>query len=255
MSAVEFGELVQEKNTVMRERRLAGPRGRAAADESGSRDRVVGRAERPRPNQPVGVHSGDAVDPRHFDRLRVRHRRQDRRQPASEHRLARAGRPLEQQVVRARRRDLEREQRDLVTTDIRESGPCTRRSWLCGLRYGRQAPTGHGVDRSAEAGHAGDRQPVDECRLRARSRGTIRRGIPARVRLPRRRAPRRSHASRRRATARRTPRRRRAHRAALAARRQDRERHRGVEAGPGLAQERRGEVGGDPPLRELVARS
>ena len=51
---------------------------------------------------------GDRLDARDLDRLVGVERRQDRRQPAREHRLAGARRALQEQVVAARRGDLER---------------------------------------------------------------------------------------------------------------------------------------------------
>ena len=48
------------------------------------------------------------MDPRHLERLVARERRQDRRQPPGEHRLARPRRAAEQQVVAAGRGDRQR---------------------------------------------------------------------------------------------------------------------------------------------------
>jgi hypothetical protein len=69
---------------------------------------VVRSSKWPGLDEAGGVQAGDAVDPGHLDRLGARHRRQDRGHPAREHRLAGAGRPLEQEVVPAGGGDLER---------------------------------------------------------------------------------------------------------------------------------------------------
>ena len=67
--------------------------------------------------------------------------RQDPRQPAREHRLARAGRPGEQQVVAARRGDLEGPARPLLAAHVGEVGHVRERLEVVGrlLRLGRVA--------------------------------------------------------------------------------------------------------------------
>ena len=69
---------------------------------------MVRRPERPLRRQAVDPKvADDALHTRDLDRLAPCHRRQDRRKPPGQHRLATAGRPLEQDVVAAGRGDLE----------------------------------------------------------------------------------------------------------------------------------------------------
>ena len=106
--AGELRQLVEEQHAAVGERRLAGLRRVGAADEPGRGDRVVRRAERARGDEPGrAAQAGDGLDPRDLDRLLGRERRQDRRQPPRDHRLAGARRALEEQVVPARGGDLE----------------------------------------------------------------------------------------------------------------------------------------------------
>ena len=67
-------------------------------------------------------HAGDRVDPHHLERLARLERRQDRRQPASEHRLARSGRAGEQKVVTAGGGELERAAGALLAADVGQVG-------------------------------------------------------------------------------------------------------------------------------------
>jgi hypothetical protein len=64
--------------------------------------------------------AGDAVDARHFDRLGMLERGQDRGQPLREHRLTGSGWPAEQAVVGARRGDRERFHRARLTAHVAE---------------------------------------------------------------------------------------------------------------------------------------
>jgi len=116
--SLEFGKLVQEQNPVVGERCLAGPGRRSAADQPGSRNRVVRGSERTRANQAAGVEAGHAVDPGHLERLAPAHCGQNRRKAPRQHRLAGAWRSLEQQVVSPRSGDLQREQRRGVTAYV-----------------------------------------------------------------------------------------------------------------------------------------
>jgi hypothetical protein len=63
-----------------------------------------------------------AGDPQDLDGLAFRERRQDRRDPPRRHRLARAGRPDEQQVVSAGRRDLQRAPQDRLSSQVAQIG-------------------------------------------------------------------------------------------------------------------------------------
>ena len=217
---------------------------------------MVRRAEGTFRDQPARVHAGDAVDPRHLDRLGARHRRQDRRQPAREHRLAGPGRPLEQQVVAACGRDLEREQRRGVAADVSQIGAPRRAPVKPGSRPEAPAPARRRAPRRprARCRHRPPRAlrrapprglaPAARAASRARRMGSLRDGQrPGRVAqlAAQRQLP--EHGVR-------VERLRRD----LAARREHGQRQRRVEPGTHLAQERRREVGGDPALRELEPR-
>ena len=96
----EFRQLVEEEDAVMGERGLARPHPDAAADHRRHRGRVMRAPERPPRGQPaIADLAGDRGDHRHFEELGRRERRQDRRQPARQHRLAGAGRPDHQNIV------------------------------------------------------------------------------------------------------------------------------------------------------------
>ena len=164
---LELGELVEKQDAVMGERRLAGPRRRSAAHQPGRRDRVVRRAERPRVHEAGGVQPRDAVDPRHLDRLGPAHRRQDRRDPPREHRLAGPRRALEQQVVAAGGGDLERQQRGGVAPDVGQVGLGRRAGASVGRRCRqrwRGRPREH-LRRGSQARHPGDLESFHERRL------------------------------------------------------------------------------------------
>ena len=60
------------------------------------------------------------IDPRRFQRFFERQRRQDRRQPAAEHGLARTGRAEEQNVVRPGGGDGQRSLDVLLSADVTE---------------------------------------------------------------------------------------------------------------------------------------
>ena len=105
----------------MREADLARARHRAAADDGRSRGAVVRRAKRRRTDEPCdGKRSRDGMDPRHLERLGARKRREDRRQPSSEHRLPGSRWAREQEVVRACRRDLECTATAFLSADVLE---------------------------------------------------------------------------------------------------------------------------------------
>ena len=106
----EFRQLVQEQDAQMGEAHLARMRQAAAADEGGMGHGVMGRAERARGHE-AGRESdrrpGHAPHGGDLDRFLERRRGQDGRQAAGQHGLAGAGRAEHQDVVRARRGDLE----------------------------------------------------------------------------------------------------------------------------------------------------
>ncbi len=106
----ELAQLVEEQRTAVGERHLSGAQpGGPAPDQGGGRRRVMGRPERAVPGQPVLRRvPGDRMDACHLERLAGVERRQDRREPSRQHRLAGTGRAGEQYVVPAGRCDLER---------------------------------------------------------------------------------------------------------------------------------------------------
>ncbi len=118
-------------------------------------------------NQPAAVQPRDAVHPRHLERLGPRHRRQDRRQPPRQHRLAGPGWSLQQQIVPAGRGDLQRLQRNPVTAHVRQIGLRRNLRRRChrsrGCRW--QTPTGDGVDRRPQATDRQHPESVDQRRL------------------------------------------------------------------------------------------
>ena len=90
--ALEFGQLVQKQDAVVRQADFAGTRQRAAADQPRIGNGVVRRAERPGADQSVLLReqARDGVDLGGLDRFVEAHRRQDRRQPPRQHGLARS---------------------------------------------------------------------------------------------------------------------------------------------------------------------
>ena len=111
---------------------------------------------------------GRAVDLRDLERLLEAGRRQDPGQATGEHRLAGARRADHEQVVAARRGDLERPLGVLLAADVGEVGPLgaraggVRRRRL--RRIGRPA-TVQEVGEPRQRGDAGDLDPLDQCRL------------------------------------------------------------------------------------------
>ena len=255
---LELGKLVEKQDAMVGQRRLAGPGWRPAAHQPGGRDRVVRSPERPRLHEPAGVQPGDAVDPRHLDRLGPAHRGQDRRDPPGEHRLARSRRALEQEVVAAGGRDLERQQGSGVAPDIGQVG-LDRRGGGDRAAGSRRQRRGRAAREDLCGGpqgrHSGDLEPLDERGLAgalARDDQTLEPG--AACALGDRQGPRRvaQVAAQRQLAEYRVGTQR--VRRNLLARREHAERERRVEPRPDLAQERRREVRGDPSLGELEAR-
>ena len=119
--AAELGQLVEEQHAAVRERDLARAQRSAAAAHARVRRAVVWRAEHRSVEQArAPERPGRAVDARRFERGVELERRQDSRQPPREQRLAAAGRPDQQQVVRARGGDLERALRALLAVHVGE---------------------------------------------------------------------------------------------------------------------------------------
>ena len=158
----ELGQLVQEEHAPVREADLTRPRHRAAADHGRRRGAVVRRPERRRGDEARAgrERAGHRVDPRHLERLVVRQRREDRRQAAGEHGLARARRPREQEVVRTGRRQLERPAAAFLPADVPEVGQGRRGGARLVGRSGSDLLVAAQVaDRLGEVPHAHDLDP------------------------------------------------------------------------------------------------
>jgi hypothetical protein len=99
--AGKLGEFVEKEQTIVRERDFAGPRDRAAANQSGIGDGVVRRAIRaPADQAAAGIkNSGDTVNLRRLQGFFKRERRQNRGHALGEHGFAGTGRPNHQYVV------------------------------------------------------------------------------------------------------------------------------------------------------------
>ena len=122
--ARKLRQLVHEENAEVREGDLARARARAAADDRGRRRAVMGRTKRRRRDERPArrQQAGDRVDAGDLESLLPRQCRQDARQPPRQHRLARSGRPHEQEVVRAGSGDLERTSSAFLSAYLREIG-------------------------------------------------------------------------------------------------------------------------------------
>ncbi len=104
----EFRQLVQKQHPAMGQGNLSGARVGPAAHQAVVRHGVMRRAKRAAGNQPLPVQQArHAVDGGHIQRLLEGERRQHRGYALGQHGLAAAGRADEQQVVCARRRDLD----------------------------------------------------------------------------------------------------------------------------------------------------
>src|SRR5690242_7342579 len=88
-------------HTRMRKAGLAGPDAGPSADDRGGRCAVVRRAERRRAHERMlgRKEPRDRMDARDLERRCVVERREDAGQAASEHGLARAGGPCEEEVL------------------------------------------------------------------------------------------------------------------------------------------------------------
>src|SRR5262245_55657451 len=105
----------------MRKADFAGLHFEPAAHKSGHGCRMMRVAERAHTrNRSVAKLAREALDHRDFERLARIERWEQAREPAREHRLARARRTDHQHVVAAGGRDLERALRGLLTFDVLE---------------------------------------------------------------------------------------------------------------------------------------
>jgi len=253
--AGELAQLVEEEDATVRQRDLPWAGARAPADEARGRDRVVRRPKRPFGGDPSGADARDAVDAGDLDRLVERRRRKDAREAAGQHRLPHPGRPDHQQVVPAGRGDLERAARVRLPADVGEVG--ARRAGRRGLR----APRGIGAPAPVEKVHdplealdPEDVEPVHQGGLGGVRDRHDQLGV-ARPPGPERHGQGAEHRSEPAAQGEFA-----AHRVALetlpghlGAGREEGDGERQIERGAGLAQVRRGEIGGDPLERELAA--
>ena len=136
---------------MVRETHLARARHAAAADEPRRRDGVVRRSKRTRRERRARrrQQAGHRVDRRHLERLVLGERRQDRRQPARQHRLPRPGRTDQQARVTAGRRDLERALRRVLPDDVGEVGAVVRGRGAIGRLRVHERPTLQRLDQLA----------------------------------------------------------------------------------------------------------
>ena len=200
--------------------------------------------------------AGDRVDRRHLERFVERQRRQNARQPARQHRLARAGRADEQQVVAAGRGDLERPPRQRLPAHVGQVDVAVRarRHVAAGSAAGpaRRALGCSARTASASDAHGQHAQAGDDGGFRCVARGSSSARVPSR----RGRDGDRQHAARRagscrRATARRArSTSRMSRRATTPVRREDAERDRQIERRARLAHVGRRQIHRDAMRRE-----
>ena len=179
----------------MREARLARPQVRPAADDRRGRGAVVRRAERRRRRRAAASPSTSPAT----EWIRVTSSAAAGSsggripgQPAREHRLPRAGRPAEEQVVAARGGELERAPGAFLAAHVgevrrRSSGRAVRRERLLGLQLQLAAQVGGRLGEVPDR----DRGDASESRL-ARGVGRTEEALePRAAALPRRRRGRR----------------------------------------------------------------
>ncbi len=155
--ALELGQLVEEQDAQVRERHLAGPGARAAADDRRDRGRMMGVAEGALARQSVFRElARQAVDHVHFQDLARVHGRHQPRQARRQHRLAGAGRAHHQQVVTARGGDLDGPFRGLLALDIAHVGVGLARCHHLGLRRRQHLGSLEVVDDGEKVGRGQD---------------------------------------------------------------------------------------------------
>ena len=181
-------DLVKEQDPVVCQAHLSRPEETTPpAQKPGRGDRVVGRTEGPLLEEPpTREQPGHGVKPGGLQRLRPRHPRQDRRQPAGEHRLAGSWRPHEQRVVASGGGDLQRPPRDALSPHLREvqagrpkwPGLACCRERMGGLRLPRAPKEPH--DFAEGVGAATTSTPSTRAASAAFASGTTTPGTPAR---------------------------------------------------------------------------
>jgi len=138
----ELSQLVEQEHAVMREARLAGPRPDSTAYDRRRGGGVMRGAERRFVHDPAprSQEAGHGVDPRHLERFLPGQRREDAGQATREHRLTRAGRACEEEVVATRRGNLEGTPGALLAANVTEirMRPLQER-WTLDDRFWREA--------------------------------------------------------------------------------------------------------------------
>ena len=152
---IEFGQLIQKQHAVMGKRNLARSGADAAADHGRHGGGMMRRAERPAIRQsPFRQLAADRGDHRHFQQFARHQRRQDRRQPRGQHRLAGTGRADHQQIVATGSGHFERPLGGLLPLDVGKVRQVGGRRLQGGLRAGEHLRAakmvGHG-DQAARA--------------------------------------------------------------------------------------------------------
>ena len=239
----------------MSEARLTWTRpGRAASDDRRRRRRVMRRAKGRHADQPAAgpQRARDRVDARHLERLVVVEERQDPRQAAGKHRLARARRAGEQHVMRSRRCDLEGPTRSLLPAHVAEVGDGLAGSVAQRQRLGRLVRAAQVRDRVCEMVD-GDRLDTRPARPPGRTRPRRRDVSGGRAWLPLRRSAHPERARTRPSSASSPNAATSVERVVgqLVRRSQHREGDREVEPRALLAQSRRRQVDRDPPHGKL----
>ena len=136
--ALEFGQLVEEQDAQMRQADFARSHFQTAARQCRHAGRMVRRAKRSRPADAPGLQrAGDRLHHRHFQRFFRCEFGQDPGKAAGEQGLARSRRPHHQEVVTARRRDLQRALGGFLPLHLLEIGCRRRFGDVAALRFGQ----------------------------------------------------------------------------------------------------------------------
>jgi hypothetical protein len=116
--------LIQEKHSVVREAHLSGSRNGAASNQTRARDSVVRRSERTYASADAGMiqNTGNGMDGDDLERFFLAECGKNARHAAREHRLSRAWRANQQDVVPPSGSDLQRALRSRLSDDVGEIG-------------------------------------------------------------------------------------------------------------------------------------
>ena len=173
--AAELEHLVEEQHAVVRQADFAWPRMRPAADERGIRNRVVRSAKGTFANRPAAgrQQAGHRMNRRGLERFFERQRRQNAGHPPRHHRLARARRAHQQQVVAAGGRNFERPARQKLAAHVGEIEASCRARWR--KRDGRRGGS-HAAQGRSERGPL--RRATTPAERRARRQSPPRRHWP-----------------------------------------------------------------------------